>query len=67
VAQVLFGEDWESNLHRISNNHAVVGCMQVPGAGTVFNAGCTDWTYGIAGGDEAVCRVTRNVIDRLSS
>jgi hypothetical protein len=67
VAQVLFGEDWESNVHRISNNHAVLGCMQAPGGGTVFNAGCTDWTYGIAGGDEAVCRITRNVIDRLSS
>ena len=67
VAQVLFGEDWEENVHRISNNHAVLGCMTSPGGGTVFNAGCTDWTSGIAGGDEAVQRITRNVIDRLSS
>jgi hypothetical protein len=39
----------------------------VPGGGTVFNAGCTDWTYGIAGGDADVRQVTRNVLDRLSA
>jgi hypothetical protein len=33
----------------------------------VFNAGCTDWTYGIEGGDASVRRVTRNVLERLSS
>ena len=66
VAQALFGDEWEANLHRISNNHAVIGCMDVPSGGTVFNAGCTDWTYGIAGGDGDVQRVTRNVLDRLS-
>ena len=67
VAQVLFGDGWKENLHRISNNHAVVGCMEVPGGGTVFNAGCTDWTYGIAGGDADVIRITRNVLDRSSA
>ena len=46
---------------------AVVGCFDVPGGGTVFNAGCTDWTYGIEGGDADVRRVTRNVLERLSA
>jgi hypothetical protein len=67
VAKVLFGEDWQEQVHRIANNHAVVGCFDVPGGGTVFNAGCTDWTYGIEGGDPDVQRVTRNVLERLSA
>ena len=67
VAMALFGEDWEANVHRIANNHAVVGCVEMPGGGTIFNAGCTDWTYGIAGGDRDVRRITRNVLERLSS
>ena len=53
--------------HRIAHNHAVVGCFDVPGGGTVFNAGCTDWTYGIEGNDPDVVRITRNVLDRLST
>jgi hypothetical protein len=67
VARVLFGEDWQEQVHRITNNHAVVACFDVPGGGTVFNAGCTDWTYGIEGGDPDVQRVTRNVLERLSA
>jgi hypothetical protein len=67
VAMALYGDEWEANLHRVSNNHAVVGCFDVAGGGTVFNAGCTDWTYGLSGGDDAVRRITRNVLDRFSS
>lgn len=64
---VLFGEGWSDEVHRIASNHAVVGCFDIPGGGTVFNAGCTDWTYGIEGGDPDVQRVTRNVLERLSA
>jgi hypothetical protein len=67
VAMALFGESWTDQVHRIANNHAVVGCFNVPGGGTVFNAGCTDWTYGIEGGDRDVQRITRNVLERLSA
>ena len=66
VAALLFGEAWRDQVHRITNNHAVVATFEVPGGGTVFNAGCTDWTYAIAGGDADVRQVTRNVLDRLS-
>ena len=66
VAMALFGDDGEEEVHRIANTHAVVGCFDVPGGGTVFNAGCTDWTYGIEGGDPDVRRITKNVLDRLS-
>lgn len=66
VAAALWGEFADANVHKIQHNHAVVGCFRAPGGGTVFNAGCTDWTYGIEGGDQDVRRITRNVLDRLS-
>lgn len=67
VAAALWGEFADANVHKIRHNHAVVGCFTVPGGGMVFNAGCTDWTYGIEGGDPIVQRVTRNVLERLSA
>jgi hypothetical protein len=67
VAGVLFGDGWEEEQHRLAGNHAVIGSFELPGGGTVFNAGCTDWTYGIEGGDRDVRRITRTVLERLSS
>ena len=67
VAMALFGDGWKDQVHRIAHNHAVVGCFDVQDGGTVFNAGCTDWTYGIEGGDADVQRITRNVLERLSA
>ena len=67
AAEALFGDAWRDQVHRITNNHAVFGAFDVPGGGTVVNAGVTDWTYGIEGGDPDVVRITRNVLDRLSS
>ena len=34
--------------------------------GTVFTAGTTDWSHGLKGGDPAVERITKNIIERLS-
>jgi hypothetical protein len=67
VAAALWGEFADANVHKIQHNHAVIGCFTVPGGGVVFNAGCTDWTYGIEGDDPIVQRVTRNVLERLST
>jgi hypothetical protein len=67
VAAALWGAFADASVHKIQHNHAVVGCFTVPGGGTVFNAGCTDWTYGIEGGDPTVRRVTTNVLSRLST
>jgi hypothetical protein len=33
--------------------------------GTVFTAATTDWSHGLQGGDKAVDRITRNLLDRL--
>lgn len=34
--------------------------------GTVFTAATTDWSHGLAGGDPAAIRITKNILDRLS-
>ena len=60
----IHGEDWRDHTDHLRNNRAVVGTFTTPGGGTVFNAGCTDWAYGL--GDADVARVTRNVLERLS-
>jgi len=43
----------------------VLAAFERPGGGTVVNAGVTDWVLGL--GDPVVERITRNVLDRLSS
>lgn len=65
VAMAIHGEGWQAHLDHLRNNHAVVGAFTTPGGGTVFNAGCTDWAYGL--GDPVVARVTQNVLTRLSA
>jgi hypothetical protein len=35
--------------------------------GTVVTVGSTDWAHGLAGNDESVVRITRNILDRLSA
>lgn len=47
---------------------ACLGLYTKPGGGTVFTAGTTDWSHGLKGKpDPVVDRVTRNVLDRLST
>jgi hypothetical protein len=65
TAIAVFGPGWRDQVHRVTNNHACIGVFSKPGGGTVFNAGVTDWTCGL--GDPDVARVTRNVLDRLST
>jgi hypothetical protein len=68
TAMAVFGPGWRDQVHRVTNNHACIGVFSKPeGGGTIFNAGVTDWAYALGSGDPAVCRITRNVLDRLSS
>ncbi len=64
VATILFGDTSAESTARIANNHAVMGSF-TRGRGTVFNAGTTDWAYGLDG-DPLVQQVTANVIEHLS-
>jgi hypothetical protein len=65
AAQAVFGERWRDELHRLEHNNACVAVFERPGGGTVFNAGVTDWAYGLS--DPAIARITRNVLARLSA
>jgi hypothetical protein len=49
---------------RLLRGHAVMASFR-RGAGEVFNAGTTEWAYGLAAGDPFVERITRNVLDRF--
>ncbi len=60
----VFGDTSPEHVARLSHNHAVMGTYSR--GGTVFTAGTTDWSYGLAGKDADVMRMTRNVLDRLS-
>jgi len=64
LAHALFGSASPENVRRLAHGKAVLGAYTA--GGTVVTSGCTDWAYGVAGGDEIVQRVTRNILDRLS-
>ena len=63
VAHNLFGDASPANVARVAHGNAVLGTYSA--GGTVVTTGCTDWSYGVAGGDPLVQRVTRNILDRL--
>ncbi|MGB3118314.1 MAG: N,N-dimethylformamidase beta subunit family domain-containing protein, partial [Verrucomicrobiales bacterium] len=54
-------EKWEKG--RIGA--ACMGVWTSAQGGTVFTAATTDWAHGLAGGDPAVEKITRNVLEKL--
>jgi hypothetical protein len=56
--------EWYEKWPKGHTGHAVVGIYKR--GGTVFTVGTTDWARGLQGGDLAVERITKNVLDRLS-
>jgi hypothetical protein len=62
TATILFGDASAKSLRRLTNGHAVLGLYSR--GGTVFNAGTTDWAYGLDS-DPLVPQITRNVLRRL--
>lgn len=65
VATMLFGSAAPEHTRRIAHNSSVIASFS-RGAGTVFNAGTTDWAYGLDA-DRTVQQVTANVLTRLSA
>ena len=53
VAHTLFGGASPEHVARIAHGNAVLGSYTSAG-GTVVTTGCTDWAYGLAGGDPLV-------------
>jgi len=64
TAEVLFGDHSPASTRRIAHGHAVLGSYRA--GGTVVTTGCTDWTFGLAGGDPVVARITDTLLTRLS-
>jgi hypothetical protein len=63
VSEVLYGKN--SGRRHPYPGAAVLGAYTR--GGTVVTSGCTEWARGLRGRDPAVERITRNVLDRLST
>ena len=61
LSEALYGKKTQ---RQIPQPGAAVMGMYTRG-GTVFTTGCTEWSNGLSGGDAAVERITRNLLDRL--
>ena len=55
--------EWYERWEKGRKGNAVLGTYAR--GGTVFTCGSTDWSHGLRGGDPAVVRITRNLLDRL--
>ena len=53
------------NIAKIAHNHAVMGTF-AKGKGRVFNAGVTDWSYGLDA-DPLLQQVTGNILRWLTT
>jgi hypothetical protein len=67
IAARLFDDRSPEAVARIAAGHAVLGTYTSPGGGIVVTSGSTDWAHGLAGRDEQVEQITRNLLDRLST
>jgi hypothetical protein len=65
IANRLFDSRDPADIERIRHGTAVLGSYVSPGGGTVVTSGCTDWAWGLSGGDHQVEQITRNLLDRL--
>jgi len=67
VTEAVYGDTLPEHLDDFRYNKAVMATFRTEGGGTVFNAGVTDWAYGLRGNDPIVEQVTRNVLTTLSA
>ena len=67
IASRLFDTRDPAAVERIAHGHAVLGTYTSAAGGTVVTSGSTDWAHGLAGRDEQVERITRNLLDRLAA
>jgi hypothetical protein len=64
LARAWGAPDSPETRRRMLRGHAVMASFR-RGAGEVFNAGTTEWAYGLAAKNPFVERITRNVFDRF--
>ncbi len=65
-ARALYGEITPETLERAGKGCGMIVHFE-SGAGEVFTAATCEWVMGLARGDPAVARVTRNVLDRFTA
>jgi hypothetical protein len=65
TAQAVFGSIDPERLAELAEGRCAFGVFMRPGGGNVVNVGAIDWALGL--GDPLVDRITRNVLDRLST
>jgi hypothetical protein len=66
LASRIFDSREDEAVARIAHGQAMLGTYTSPGGGTVITSGSTDWAHGLAGRDEQIEQITRNILDRLS-
>ena len=54
TAMAVFGPGWRDQVHESRTTTPCSAVFTKPGGGTVFNAGVTDWAYGLESGDPDV-------------
>jgi hypothetical protein len=64
LARAVAGHDSPAIREKLRRGHAVMAAFR-RGQGEIFNAGTTEWAYGLAAGNPFVDRITRNVLDRF--
>jgi hypothetical protein len=64
LARAWGAPDSPETRRRMGRGHAVMATFR-RGGGEVFNAGTTEWAYGLAARNPFVERITRNVLDRF--
>lgn len=64
LARAWGAPDSPETRRRLLRGHAVMASFR-RGAGEVFNAGTTEWAYGLAARNPFVERITQNVLDRF--
>jgi len=57
--------EWYEKYKKNRLGAAVLGTYTVPSGGTVVTAGSTDWAHGLRGGDPAIERITKNILEKL--
>ena len=63
----VLGSPDAATARRLENGHAVFAVRDgEDGRGTVVSSGCTDWIWGLVGGDATIERITTNLFDRLA-
>ncbi len=65
LASRIFDSRDEAAVQKIAHGQAMLGSYTSAAGGTVITSGSTDWAHGLAGRDDQIEQITRNVLDRL--